>query len=124
MTLSRTPVFYPYAPYFKDHAHHTDVVLFQPPHTTAGISRMARELTGGPRNQNEYMKALKLEVQRHFAPGTLVLSFGFHTAGLGQKYGGETVEIMTVACKDGVDISCKVERITEVHAAKTVKRKR
>lgn len=77
-----------------------DMVLFDPPYSPRQVSecyKMAGVSVNMQTTQASFWGNMKAEIGRITKPGSIVISFGWNSGGIGKKYGFEIVEIMLVA---------------------------
>ena len=91
-----------------------DVVLWDPPYSPRQVSECYKKFgmtVNMESTQNSYWSNQRKEIARIIKPGGYVLSFGWNSTGIGNKYGFEHVEILLVAhgCQHN-DTICVVER--------------
>ncbi len=92
-----------------------DLVIFDPPYSPGQVAEVYQKVGekrdgGGGRNAELYAR-VRRAIRDMAVPGTIVLSFGWQSAGMGA--GWETLEIMLV-CHGGAhnDTICLAERMT------------
>ena len=94
-----------------------DLVLFDPPYSPRQISECYKSIgmeVGMKETQNAALYSrVKNAIIGVLRPGATVLSFGWNSAGMGQKHGFEIVEILLV-CHGGAhnDTICLAEKWT------------
>ena len=77
-----------------------DVVLYDPPYSERQLYECynpTEQSIGLDNAKNKYLKDIKQEFNRMVKIGGYVLSFGWSSEGVGEKYGFELVEVLTVA---------------------------
>lgn len=83
---------------FKDSS--VDTVLYDPPYSPRQVAecyhQFGYEVTMETTQTSFYSKQ-SAELSRIVKPGGIVLSFGWHSGGIGKKYGFEIEEILLVA---------------------------
>lgn len=91
-----------------------DLVIFDPPYSPAQVAELYQDIGekrdgGGGRNSELYARVRKA-IREISVPGTIVLSFGWQSAGMGK--GWELLEMLLV-CHGGAhnDTICMAERL-------------
>lgn len=77
-----------------------DTVLFDPPYSAAQLAESYKKLGRSVNFQttsSNYWRLLKKELARIIVPGGAVVSCGWNSGGVGEKYGYKIVEILLVA---------------------------
>lgn len=95
-----------------------DLIIFDPPYSPGQIAEVYQQVGekrdgGGGRNSELYAR-VRNQIRKIASPGTIVLSFGWQSAGMGD--GWELLEILLV-CHGGAhnDTICMAERRAEQH---------
>lgn len=77
-----------------------DCVLYDPPYSPRQVSESYKKFdmtVNRETTSNKYWARQKREIARIVKPGGFVISFGWNSNGIGNKYGFEKVEILLVA---------------------------
>ena len=77
-----------------------DTVLFDPPYSVRQVSECYKRLgrtVNMQTTQSSFWSNLKAEIARITKQGSIVISFGWNSGGIGKKLGFEQLEIMLVA---------------------------
>jgi hypothetical protein len=77
-----------------------DAVLFDPPYSPRQVSECYKSMglsVNMATTQASFWSYLKREIQRITAPGGVVVTCGWNSGGIGQKYGFEIEQILLVA---------------------------
>ena len=102
---------------FKD--KEADLVLYDPPYSGRQVSECYKKLgrTVNMEDTNSgYWVKFKKEISRIAKDGSIVISFGWNSGGIGKKYGFEIIEILLVAHGGGhYDTIVTVERKVGSH---------
>ncbi|MDE5966528.1 MAG: adenine-specific DNA methylase [Lachnospiraceae bacterium] len=83
---------------FKDNS--IDTVLYDPPYSTRQVSECYRKMgmtVNKETTQNSYWRKHREQISRIVRPGGIVISCGWNSTGIGDKYGFEKIEILLVA---------------------------
>lgn len=95
-----------------------DVVLYDPPYSARQVKECYQKLDRTVTikdTQSSYFTRFKNEIARILKSGSICISFGWNSNGIGKKYGFEIVEILIVAHgSQHNDTICVVERKNEV----------
>jgi len=93
-----------------------DLVIFDPPYSPGQVcevySKVGEKRDGGGGRNGELYKRVRKAIRRITIPGSIVLSFGWQSAGMGK--GWEILEILLV-CHGGAhnDTICMAERMLD-----------
>ena len=91
-----------------------DAVLFDPPYSPRQVSECYKRMglsVNMATTQASFWSNLKREIQRVVMPGGVVITFGWNSGGIGQKYGFDIEQILLVAHGGWHnDTICTVER--------------
>ena len=77
-----------------------DMVLYDPPYSSRQVSECYRKMgmtVNMETTQNSYWRRQKEQISRIVKPEGIVISFGWNSGGIGQKYGFEKLHIRLVA---------------------------
>lgn len=83
---------------FEDNS--IDTVLYDPPYSTRQVSECYRKMgmtVNKETTQNSYWRKHREQISRIVHPGGIVISCGWNSTGIGDKYGFEKIEILLVA---------------------------
>jgi len=83
---------------FED--HYVNSVLFDPPYSPRQVSECYKRLdmtVDMQTTQSSFWGDLKKEIGRIVVPGGKVITFGWNSGGIGEKYGFEIIEILLIA---------------------------
>ena len=77
-----------------------DTVLYDPPYSARQVSECYKRLgmtVNKETTQSSYWRRHREEISRIVHQGGIVISFGWNSTGIGNKYGFEKIEILLVA---------------------------
>lgn len=82
----------------KDNA--VDLVLFDPPYSPRQVSECYKKMdmsVNMQTTQASFWSNMKKEISRITSPGSIAITCGWNSGGIGKKYGFEIIEILIVA---------------------------
>jgi hypothetical protein len=103
--------------YLAERGVKADLVLFDPPYSPRQVSEhykaAGREVTAEDTQNGRLYRRVRDAINRVARPGTVVLSFGWQSVGMGANRGYEPIEILLVPHGGGHnDTICMAERKT------------